>query len=102
MIKVALKHWIYEACIEQLFNGIMENFIGDRKLKKGITYKCLRFKRESYSVEMHEATVVGYIDLDAVEIYSTEVIAFNNNVKNGSQMFSTTKMREVYLDSVII
>jgi len=31
MIKVALKHWIYEICLEQLFNGISESFkIGDR------------------------------------------------------------------------
>jgi len=26
MIKTALKHWIYEVCIEQLFDGIGKNF----------------------------------------------------------------------------
>jgi len=26
MIKTALKHWIYEVCIDQLFAGIMRNF----------------------------------------------------------------------------
>jgi len=30
MIKTAIKHFIYEACIEQLFNGIDRNF---RKVK---------------------------------------------------------------------
>jgi hypothetical protein len=26
MIKVALKHWIYEFCIDKIFDGIRENF----------------------------------------------------------------------------
>ncbi len=26
MIKIALKHWIYEACIERLFDAVFKNF----------------------------------------------------------------------------
>jgi len=34
MIKVALKHFIYEICINQIFSGIFTNFLGkDTRLK---------------------------------------------------------------------
>ena len=36
MIKVALKHWIYELCIDQIFINIYKNFPMPRKIVKGL------------------------------------------------------------------
>jgi len=34
MIKIALKHWIYELAINQIFNGIKKNFDTSKNFKK--------------------------------------------------------------------
>lgn len=44
MIKIVLKHFIYEKCIDVLFNNIWRNFaISDGVLKAGSTYREIQF-----------------------------------------------------------
>ena len=54
MIKIALKHWIYDLCITQLFNGIAKNFIPPKPEEKwqmlitGYHYQWIKTPRKTY------------------------------------------------------
>jgi len=59
MIKLALKHLIYELCIEQLFNGIRKNFIiyPPTKYKIGEKYGLIEFRITSSNYHIIHATI---------------------------------------------
>ena len=62
MIKVALKHWIYEACISVLFDGVFKNFMKSKgiydMLHKGEHIQRLEL---IYSASYIKADTVCYI-----------------------------------------
>lgn len=48
MIKTVIKHWIYDFCIDQVFNGIQKNFTQPKddaiwkQLKEGYHYQWIK------------------------------------------------------------
>jgi len=64
MIKVALKHWIYEVCIEQLFSGITKNFnIGNfLRFKKGDHFEYIYFRFSETN------TIFKFYDVEITDI----------------------------------
>ena len=53
MIKTALKHWILEACIEQVFKAINKNFIGTpRQFERGEFYAYIIKTFVSWDAEL--------------------------------------------------
>ena len=68
MIDIALKHWIYELCIDQLFNGIQKNFTFTTRdiytCKKGDTFR----------------KIVAYADLDMGDGRGTAFYTFTDCV----------------------
>lgn len=66
MIKIAFKHWIYEACINVLFDKIENNFRSVHKLIIGRTYNNLTIRGRG--------NVSGYI------LFNVEVIDFVNDI----------------------
>jgi hypothetical protein len=67
MIKTAIKHWIYELCINRLFSSIETNFINKNKIKHNFTgvkagdrfkfIECLNGK--DCNVRFHNCIVVS-------------------------------------------
>jgi len=64
MIKVALKHWIYEVCIEQMFAGIFKNFNSPlmNKLRIGDKFNRIIIKVNSIALRVYtEVEVTGKV-----------------------------------------
>lgn len=68
MIKLALKHWVFEKCIDMLFNRIKNNFnIHSRKIDKYFGTKFITLQswdtasvlEHTWIVEHLDGTVVG-------------------------------------------
>jgi hypothetical protein len=57
MIKIALKHWIYDYCINVAFDNIQKNFIIKTlpSLKVGEYYKKIGFKVTNSDIDYMEA-----------------------------------------------
>jgi len=78
MIKTALKHWIFEGCINILFDRIGNNFTKNTKLPKiGDKFKMVRYRYPEYKStfnEIFDALVIGriadYIEFSYGERYS--------------------------------
>jgi len=64
MIKTVIKHFIYEACIDQFFKGIHKNFakFNPTKLEIGKVYSRIDYiYKENYgSVEKGKIVNIGY------------------------------------------
>jgi hypothetical protein len=78
MIDTALKHFIYDICIDQIFNAIQKNFIPAkqdawRQLKQGYHYQWIEATAPSGKIETYYDVYVlhttrrrlsrGYIDI---------------------------------------
>jgi hypothetical protein len=66
MIKVALKHYIYDYCIDLIFKGISSNFIGfsyNKNLKVGDRYSLI--------VERSGITGVEWYHYDCAKSFHT-------------------------------
>ena len=73
MIKTAIKHYIYDFCIDQVFNGIRKNLMKGpeeevwTKLKMGSTYWWIVYDKEVYE----SVRIVDWISKNkAGEIFS--------------------------------
>lgn len=93
MIKLALKHWIFEKCIDLLFNNIAMNFVraGHNRLEKGKLYEHLRFELEKIGSDKYirfsvfEAIVVEcYPEGDIYEIKFGSMVTHTNNAQYAS------------------
>jgi len=82
MIKIALKHWIYEVCIEQLFDGISRNFIIPKNMLR--TFQI----GEQYEIMKYSEKLIG----DGEEIFWL----YNIIVEN--QTINACGEREIYIN----
>jgi hypothetical protein len=78
MIKIALKHFIYDFCIEQLFNGIVRNFVPAKDpeiwmdLEMGATYNFIKAIHKGNFCILVNARPISWIDISAQgEIWDT-------------------------------
>jgi len=71
MIKIALKHWIYEKCIDVFFKAITNNFIFDHKQNEfnpgerfsSIVIKLPNlFKLDSNNVKIYTCTILDNLE----------------------------------------
>lgn len=62
MIKIALKHFIYEKCINVLFDGILNNFSASKngEFKVGDRFHSIQVKFESTRVNLSEIQTTLY------------------------------------------
>jgi len=68
MIRTAIKHWIFEVCIEQMFNGFFKNFvtvhrnIKYERLKEGDTFDYVTVRNVGYvtaSSKFYGCKIIG-------------------------------------------
>ncbi len=87
MIKLALQHWVFEKCIDLVFNSIAMNFTkaGQGRLETGKTYALLHFKVEVpadgqyIEFSIYEGVVTAYYpDVDSYEIRFQSMITRTN------------------------
>ena len=67
MIKVALKHWIYELCIEQIFENIKNNFViklNPYQFKKGEIYTYILLYGECRAIQRYNCVDCKIIDVN--------------------------------------
>ena len=69
MIKTAIKHWIFEVCIEQVFNGIENNFSTLPKKEKVPDYMWQAARKLKWHIRANK--------------FSEGVIAYNQFVSVG-------------------
>jgi len=60
MIKIALKHLIYEICIERVFSAIRKNFRKKPELSVGAYYNMIRYKNREGEIQEFKRAVVLY------------------------------------------
>ena len=78
MIKTALKHWIYETCIEQIFVGINKNFKVNTMLSKNFVKPGDRFKR----IDTVGGTTTRGDKFEYATIYDVVVIQYLKNIED--------------------
>jgi len=82
MIKVALKHWIYEVCIEQVFNGIAKNFNSViRSYKKGDKFSRLIVKDYTvHSINVYDNISIHNCDINSlISFYYEKRVLYKAN-----------------------
>jgi len=82
MIKIALKHWIIEVCIEHLFNNIKRNFTflnNTNNISEGFYYKIYVITKFSpnYFV-LHQCTVERK-GVDLYSVYMNMITEYSNH-----------------------
>ena len=74
MIKVALKHWIYEKCIDLLFDNITRNFVHPHEFVPGAYFDTMVYKSRDGDVVVLKKVMVRYEDLvDNVVVVVCEI-----------------------------
>jgi len=109
MIKTALKHWIYDYCINVAFDNIQNNFMvnnnKNKVLELGNYYKTLGFTVTNVGCDYIEFLHCNITDLlhDTVGFWCTNVEEY----KDGKHMFSSDgkqmffRMYQKYLVKVV-
>lgn len=98
MIDTAIKHFIYEVCIDTLFNGIQKNFVNPSIFHLGAHFKYIKTK-----CYINEDTRDEYdFPLSVVDIYYmiTDVIITQLRLQDGDDYihFDTTTNTCIYRD----
>lgn len=70
MIDTALKHYIYEVCIDTLFNGIINNFRPDNKKEFSINDEFV-FLQHNNSRRGEKPTYTIYYDLKIMNFHTS-------------------------------
>ena len=69
MIRTAIKHYIYEKCIEVFFDSIITNFKRiPTRFKIGERYTLLIIRQEDQFIELHHCTVLNINANEANEL----------------------------------
>jgi hypothetical protein len=92
MLKVALKHWIYEQCIDLIFDGIASNFIGfsySKPLEIGDKYSLI-VERGENNEWYHYNCVILTKDYDRILIECERLETYHNNSLEKEGIMITT------------
>jgi len=88
MIKVALKHWIYEVCIDVLFSIVKKNFLSiemnEDFIKKGRTFRKIIYFEDDISVVFRECEIIA-----TYESFSF-TFKYNYYIENGTLVHDRT------------
>jgi len=69
MIKIALKHLIYEQCINVLFYRVVKNFVGNNGFEVGENIKKMIFWYKSKYVEFYDVKIISYVNYELIFTY---------------------------------
>ena len=99
MIKIALKHWIYEKCIDVLFKAIGNNFCPSHKqnlFRPGDTFLSITFK----GIEVGQTIKISYCTILVneggtvlIKFYGSEVIGGDLEYLGGQSFNPPTTLR---------
>jgi len=67
MIKTVLKHWIYEVCIERLFDGIYKNFVLIKQVSKFKVGDRFEWLTERCDPKVDYSTTVSGEEIEACD-----------------------------------
>jgi len=94
MIKTAIKHFIYEACIYQFFKGINKNFSQSPKLVVGKTYSKISYKA------WYKRNCRTLTNIKILNIYPSEIFNKNYCVNLSFKNAGRTIEGVIYLNSI--
>jgi ADP-dependent phosphofructokinase/glucokinase len=94
MIKIALKHWIYDYCIDMIFNNIGKNFdiCKNKKFKIGSRFKCIKISaREFYNKIKHI-----HIRTCKASLYNCKIINLHKDKNNEPEFEIYSDICKIY------
>jgi hypothetical protein len=93
MIKIALKHWIYDYCIKMIFNNIQKNFniYGNKKFKIGSRFK--RIEAETGFCDRIEHIIIRNCK---VSHYNCKIINLHEGEDNEPELTIFSDLCKIY------
>jgi len=88
MIKIALNHWIYENCINIIFNAIGKNFSSLKKVEYNYTFfntgdrfHSIKYKHYDYRspFNLMDCVVLGVWKYSILIFHTSDNVPFNND-----------------------
>lgn len=101
MIRTALKHYVYEVCIDVLFNTIFQNFKHPDLFKVGEKYTLITLEQTDRIIKL-EGCFISAADPSEIHVYVDEYSEFDKETELITSRFSASGIRwAVILDEIV-
>lgn len=100
MIKIAIKHYIYEICINILFENILFNFKRPDCFMIGERYKLIALIQPDQYIELRRCAVAR-VEPDAVCVYVEQYLEFDDSGGVRGEYNNTGILWSAQLDEIV-